>query len=289
MLPIHLDLGFTQIYFYEGIYFLISIILGVWWAKVRVEKYGGKTEKFEGLVVWSIVGALIGARLSHYVFWQSDVFFENPGVIFSPTGAGNSITGGLVGGMLGGYFYVKRNNMNYWEYFSLLSPGVLLGQAVGRVGCFLNGDAYGTATSSFLGVQFPRYATTVPDFETEYRLSSPAWESTAGLPGQTETLSAPVHPTQLYEMFGDVVLILIILWVFKKIWDTDKKSPLIFFIHTGGYSLLRFGLEYIRADKEGITMFGMSNLQIALLLYGLFTIGYATKYYLDKRSKTGSA
>lgn len=85
MLPIHLDLGFTQIYFYEGIYFLISIVLGIWWAKVRVEKYGGKVEKFEGLVVWSIVGALIGARLSHYVFWQSDVFFENPGVIFSPT------------------------------------------------------------------------------------------------------------------------------------------------------------------------------------------------------------
>ena len=286
MLPIHLDLGFTQIYFYEGIYFLISIVLGVWWAKVRVEKYGGKIEKFEGLIVWSIVGALLGARLSHYIFWQSDVFFDNPGVIFSPTGAGNSITGGLVGGMLGGYFYVKRNNMNYWEYFSLLSPGVLLGQAVGRVGCFLNGDAYGTATNSFLGVQFPRYATTIPDFETEYRLSSPAWESTQGVAGQTETLSAPVHPTQLYEMFGDVVLILIILWVFKKIWDSDKKSPLIFFIHTGGYALLRWGLEYIRADKEGITMFGMSNLQIVLLLYGLFTIGYATKYYLNKHSKS---
>ena len=47
MLPIHLDLGFTQIYFYEGIYFLISIVLGVWWCKLRVEKYGGKIEKFE--------------------------------------------------------------------------------------------------------------------------------------------------------------------------------------------------------------------------------------------------
>lgn len=288
MLPINLDLGFTQIYFYEGMYFLISIVLGIWWCKVRVEQHGGKVEKFEGLVVWSIVAALIGARLSHYVFWQSEVFFENPGIIFSPTGAGNSITGGLVGGMLGGYFYVKRNNMNYWEYFSLLSPGVLLGQAVGRIGCFLNGDAYGTATDSFLGVQFPRYATTVPSFETEYRLSSPAWESTKGLPGQTEALSAPVHPTQLYEMLGDFILILIVLWVFKKIWDTDKKSPLIFFIHTGGYSLLRFGLEFIRADKEGITMFGMSNLQMALLLYGLFTIGYATKYYLNKRAKTSN-
>ncbi len=285
MLPIHLDLGFTQIYFYEGIYFLISILLGVWWSHKRVKTYGGKIEKFEGLVVWSIVGALIGARVSHYVFWQSDVFFENPAILFSPTGAGNSITGGLVGGMLGGYFYVKRNNMNYWEYFSLLSPGVLLGQAVGRVGCFLNGDAYGTHTSSFLGVEFPRYATTVPAFETEYRLSSPAWQSSyeAGLVDQSSTMSAALHPTQLYEMFGDVVLILLVLWVFKKIWPNDKKSPLIFFIHTGGYALLRWALEFIRADKEGTTMFNMTNLQIVLLLYGLFTIGYATKYYLNKK------
>ncbi len=285
MFPIHLDLGFTQIYFYEGIYFLISIVLGIWWAKGRVEKYGGETQKFEGLIVWSIVGALIGARVSHYVFWQSDAFFENPGILFSPTGAGNSITGGLLGGMLGGYFYVKRNNMNYWKYFSLLSPGVLLGQAVGRIGCFLNGDAYGTATDSFLGVQFPRYALDVPAFETNYRLSSPAWQSTEGLPGQTETLSAPVHPTQLYEMFGDVILIFIVLWVFKKIWDSDKTSPLIFFIHTGGYALLRWGLEYIRADSEGVTMFGMSNLQIALLLYGIFTIGYATRYFMKRKAK----
>ena len=279
MIPIHLDLGFTQIYFYEGMYFLISILLGVWWAKVRVEKYGGKVDKFEGLVVWSIVGALIGARVSHYVFWQSDAFFENPAILFSPTGAGNSITGGLLGGMLGGFFYVKKNKMNYWEYFSLVSPGVLFGQAVGRIGCFLNGDAYGTPTDSIFGMQFPRYATTVPAFETNYEYSSSAWQSTQGLPGQTETLSAPIHPTQLYEMFGDFVLILFILWVFKKIWDSDKKSPLIFFIHTGGYALLRWGLEYIRADKEGLTAFGMSSLQIVLLLYGLFTIGYTIKYF----------
>lgn len=283
MLPIHLDLGFTQIYFYEGMYFLISILLGVWWAKVRVEKYGGKVEKFEGLVVWSIVGALIGARVSHYVFWQSDAFFENPAILFSPTGAGNSITGGLVGGMLGGYFYVKKNKMNYWEYFSLVSPGVLMGQAVGRIGCFLNGDAYGTPTDSIFGVQFPRFATTVPSFETNYEYSSSAWQSTQGLPGHTEALSAPIHPTQLYEMFGDFVLILFILWVFKKIWDSDKTSPLIFFIHTGGYALLRWGLEYIRADNEGIAVFGMTSLQFVLLLYGLFTIGYTVKYFRNNK------
>ncbi len=287
MLPINLDLGFNEIYFYEGIYFLISIVLGTIWAYKRVKAYGGKLDKFEGLIIWSIVGSLIGARLSHYIFWQSDTFFSDPTVIFSLTGAGNSITGGLVGGMLGGLLYVRRNNLNYWEYFSLLSPGILLGQAVGRLGCFLNGDAYGTATSSFLGMQFPRYATTIPSFETEYRVSSPAWQYSyeQGLVDQSSTMSAPLHPTQLYEMFGDLIILGVVLWVFNKIFEKDRKSPLIFFIHTGGYALLRFGLEFIRADKEGVTMFNMSNLQIVLLLYGLFSIGYTIRYFSSKKKK----
>ncbi len=287
MLPIHLDLGFNQIYFYEGIYFLISIVLGTLWAYKRVQKYGGRMDKFEGLIVWSIVGALIGARLSHYLFWQSDAFLQNPAIILSLTGAGNSITGGLMGGMLGGLLFVRRNKMNYWEYFSLLSPGILLGQAVGRIGCFLNGDAYGTATSSFLGMQFPRYGTTIPAFETEYRLSSPAWQYSyeQGLVEQNSNLSAYLHPTQLYEMFGDLLILAAILWIFNKFFEKDHTSPLIFFIHTGGYALLRFALEFIRADKEGVSMFNMTNLQIVLLLYGVFTIVYAIRYFILKNKK----
>lgn len=158
MLPIHLDLGFNQIYFYEGIYFLISIVLAVWWGQKRIKKFGGHAKKYEGLVLWAIVWALIGARVSHYMFWESDAFWADPTIILSLTGAGNSITGGLVGGMFGGWLYMRRNKLNYWEYFSILSPAVLLGQGLGRIGCFLNGDAFGKATTSFLGVKFPRSA-----------------------------------------------------------------------------------------------------------------------------------
>lgn len=168
MFPIHLDLGFNTIYFYEGLYFLISIVIGVYIGYKRFQKYGGKTELFEGLIFWSIIGSLIGARLSHYLFWNLDLLLENPGVLFSLSGAGNSITGGLVGGMVGGLLFTRKHKINYFEYFSLLSPGILFAQAVGRVGCFLNGDAHGTATDSFLGMHFPRYGTLVPSFETEY-------------------------------------------------------------------------------------------------------------------------
>jgi phosphatidylglycerol:prolipoprotein diacylglycerol transferase len=285
MLPIHLDLGFNTIYFYEGLYFLISIAIGIYIGFVRVKKYGGKIELYDGLVTWAIVGALIGARLSHFLFWNLDLFLSNPAILFSLSGAGNSITGGLVGGMVGGLLYVRRKKLNYFEYFSLISPGLLIGQAVGRIGCFLNGDAHGTATSSVFGMEFPRYGTMIPGFEKEYGISSSAWQWSYqnGLVDQASTVSAALHPTQLYEMFGDFVLLGIVLWVFNKIWENDKKSPLIFFIHTGGYALLRFSLEFIRGDRELVNIANMSNLQVVLLAYGLFTIGYAINYYRKQK------
>lgn len=288
MLPIHLDLGFNKIYFYEGIYFLISIAIGVFFCYKMVKKHGGKIELFDGLVTWSIIGALIGARLSHYLFWNLDILLDNPAVLFSISGAGNSITGGLVGGMVGGLLFTRRKGMNYFEYFSLISPGLLFGQAVGRIGCFLNGDAHGTATSSIFGVQFPRYGTTVPAFESDYGISSSAWQWSYqnGLVDQASTLSAALHPTQLYEFAGDLVLMGIVLWVFNKIWHTDKKSPLIFFIHTGGYALLRFALEFIRGDREFVAFANMTNLQLVLLAYGIFSIVYALRFY-SKRKANG--
>ncbi len=271
MFPIHLDLGFNQIYFYEGLYFLISIGLGVYVCYRWVKAYGGRLDLYEGLVTWAIIGALIGARLSHFLFWNLDLFLSNPAVLFSITGAGNSITGGLIGGMLGGYFYTKRKRLNYFEYFSLLSPGILIGQAVGRLGCFLNGDAYGTATDSVFGMSFPRYGTWIPSFEQELQLSSSAWRWSfeQGLVDANSTMSAALHPTQLYEMIGDFALLAIVIIVFKNVWPTQKNSPIIFYIHTGGYALLRFFMEFMRGDREFVAFANMTNLQLSLLAYVL--------------------
>lgn len=271
MFPIHLDLGFNQIYFYEGLYFLISIGLGVYVCYRWVKAYGGRLDLYEGLVTWAIIGALIGARLSHFLFWNLDLFLSNPAVLFSITGAGNSITGGLIGGMLGGYFYTKRKRLNYFEYFSLLSPGILIGQAVGRLGCFLNGDAYGTATDSVFGMSFPRYGTWIPSFEQELQLSSSAWRWSfeQGLVDANSTMSAALHPTQLYEMIGDFALLAIVIIVFKNVWPTQKNSPIIFYIHTGGYALLRFFMEFMRGDREFVAFANMTNLQLSLLVYVL--------------------
>ena len=108
MFPIHLDIDFNQIYFYEGLYFLISIGLGLCLLQVGTCQWR-KNRVVEGLVTWSILGALLGARLSHFLFWNLDLFLSNPAILFSLSGAGNSITGGFLG-VLGGYFFTRGKN-----------------------------------------------------------------------------------------------------------------------------------------------------------------------------------
>ena len=86
-------------------------------------------------------------------------------------------------------------------------------------------------------------------------------------------------------MFGDLVLMFLALWVLRTIWQNDRKSPLIFFIHTGGYAFLRFMLEFIRGDREFVAFANMTNLQLVLLAYSIFTVVYAFRYYSKKNKK----
>ena len=81
MLPIHIDTSFTTIYFYEGLYFLISIVIGVYIIYRHMKKYGGKIELFDGLVTWSIIGALLGARLLISYFELGFIFRSNPFIL----------------------------------------------------------------------------------------------------------------------------------------------------------------------------------------------------------------
>ena len=97
-------------------------------------------------------------------------------------------------------------------------------------------------------------------------------------------MSAPLHPTQLYEMIGDFAILGVVIYLFNKYWKTNKNSPIIFYVHTGGYALLRFALEFIRGDREFVAFANMTNLQLSLLAYviiaGILLIKYLKKEQL---------
>jgi phosphatidylglycerol:prolipoprotein diacylglycerol transferase len=271
MFPIHINLGFNTFYFYEGLYFAIALLVGIAVATFSLKREGIFNEEVEPLLFTSFIAALIGARISHFLFWNFDLFFSDPLQIFMFWRGGMSITGGLIGGFLGGYIYTKRKAMDFWKYFAFISPGLLVAQSVGRIGCFLNGDAYGTYTTLPWGLRFPRFGRFVFG-QIDQTYSSPAWyfSNTQGYPGHDDLYSATLHPTQLYEALGNLVILVLVLVLIHQIKKMKKPNySAIFFLHSGGYALLRFLMEFMRGDREGVVFLNMSGMQLVLLAYAV--------------------
>lgn len=160
-------------------------------------------------------------------------YTQHPSQIFSP--AGLSIYGAIIGGMIGIWIYSRVSKFPYSHVFDLIVPGVILAQAIGRVGCTLNGCCYGASTSLPWGVIY-----TNPE-SIAYR---------ANLPGMG------LHPTQVYE----IIFNLIIFGVLMKLrgLKPDGSLALIYLI---SYSAWRLGIGFLR---EGTPF--VANLQQAQVL-----------------------
>lgn len=288
MFPIHLNVGFRVLYFYEGFYFLIAMIVGfVVGRKMAVKKAGITKEQFESLIVGSLISAIIGIRLSHFIFWDLEGFLKNPLKFFYFWDGGASVVGGLILGILFGWFYCIKNKLSFWNIFAAISPALLLGQAVGRIGCFLNGDAHGTASNLPWAVKYARYATELPFFKVDItRSSAPWWWSfNNNLVDASSKTSSLLHPTQLYEALGDLFLMAVILFLFKIFSKKKIHMAPILFIHTGGYALMRALLQFIRADRSEIIFYGMSYLQIILLCWAFLSMVMIFVFLIIKKEK----
>lgn len=273
MFPIHIKFAFIQYHYYEGFYFLISIVIGYALARKRFIAAGLTDHpSLENHIFVALIFALLGAKLSDDLFWNFHAFIKNPlGLFLSP--AGSSIVGGLYGGMFGGWVYSKIKGINYWPYFAAASPAILFAQAIGRIGCFLNGDAFGKPTDLFWGMTFPRFGYAIPSFQLDTMASSYAWmwSFENGLVDSESIRSARLHPTSLYEFFLDIALMSVVVILNKKTNFENKIN--IFWIHLGGYSLIRFFLEFLRADRVQIIFPGLSVLQYVMFGLSIFSMG----------------
>lgn len=268
MFPITLDLGFRVFPFYEGLYFLIAIATGALWARHRIAGARLNVDLFDRAVVWILVGALVGARLFHFAFWDWDRLASDPLVFLRFWEGGLTIVGGLVGGIGAGAWLFVREKADFWTHFAVVSPALLLGQAVGRVGCFLNGDAWGTPTSLPWGVSLPKYAMGLPSGQPQTDLPSMAWDwaHRHGFASAESLQTPPLHPTQLYEGLADLVLLALVLLVYRGVRKGTQPAARIFWLHVGGYALIRFLVEFVHGDHEFTDLWGMTSLQVVLAL-----------------------
>lgn len=225
--PIFLHLGPISIYWY-GVCITAGVTLGLIYIYQKAQR-NEFAKYILDLMVWGIVGGIIGARLLYVILKWSDFlsFFE----MINLSGGGLSIHGAILGGIVSLIFTARKYKLSIFKTLDLFVPAVLIGQFVGRLGNFFNQEAFGPPTN------LPWKMFVVP----------------ANRPINFPDVSF-FHPTFLYEMIGLAVILLLIVYLNKKL----RQPGTIFLVYLVAYALLRFVIEFVRVDSDYL-----SNLTIA--------------------------
>src|SRR5262249_25375649 len=112
-------------------------------------------EHITGMVPYLFIGAIVTARIWHVFFFQWDYYSGHLEDIVQIWNGGIAIQGALLGGFVGMLLYTRKHRLPFLKLADILAPAIVLGQSVGRVACFLNGDAYGSPTGLGFGLVYP--------------------------------------------------------------------------------------------------------------------------------------
>lgn len=221
MHPILFKLGFLEIRYY-GLMYAVALLVGIQmiFKELKRRKVKYVEDDILNVVMFSFLGGLFFARL-YYVLFNLSYYLQNPGEIIAVWHGGLAIHGGIIGGVLCGYFVTKKYKINTWQFADVVAPYLLLGQVFGRFGNFMNGDAHGLPTKMPWGIVFPS-------------------DTPAGMqfPGQ------PLHPTMLYEL----VLNLIFFFILHRLRLGKYRDGYIFCWYLIFYAISRFIVSFFRAD-----------------------------------------
>ena len=205
---------------------------------------------------WMIITGLLGAKLL-MIISNADFYFQNPGQIFSwgTLQAGGAFYGGFFAALFFAVYYIRVNRMPMGKTLDVFAPALALGHAVGRLGCFAAGCDYGKPTQSILGVAY----------------SNPISHDLTGVP-----LGIRVHPTQLYEAAGNVLIFLGLLLVLR--WKVREGSVFLWYLLS--YGALRFTVEIFRGDPGRGSYFGglfslPQLMSIAVAVTAIILMGYS--------------
>ncbi|MFC7371036.1 prolipoprotein diacylglyceryl transferase [Fictibacillus iocasae] len=258
-----LELGPITIYWY-GVIIGLGALLGLWLAVRESERRGLAKDTFVDVVMIAIPVAIICARL-YYVAFKWDFYSANPEKIIAIWEGGIAIHGALIGSFLTGYFFSRAKKISFWKLVDIAAPSILLGQAIGRWGNFMNQEAHGSeVTRSFLESLY------LPDF----------------IINQMYIDGTYYHPTFLYESLWNLLGVFVLIALRK----VNLRRGELFLTYLIWYSAGRFFIEGLRTDSLMLTESlriaqVMSLVWIAAAVIALIyrrVAGYSTFRYLDR-------
>lgn len=232
--PVAFSLGPITVRWY-GIMYLIAFTMAFFLAKFRVKIYKLKwtNEEISDLVFYVALGAILGGRVGYMLFYNFAIVLKDPLEIFKVWHGGMSFHGGVIGVGIAVYLFAKKYHKRFLNVTDFTAPLVPLGLGAGRLGNFINGELWGRETELPWGMMFP-----MAD-------------------------SVPRHPSQLYELILEGIVLFIIVW-----WYANKKRGLgaITAVFLIGYSVCRFIVEFFREPDVGIGFIAYNWLTMGQLL-----------------------
>lgn len=240
MHPILFTIGNIEIHVW-GILVSLGVVAGLWLAIRLAEGSEFTAEMLQEYVIYGVVAGFLGARAWEVVFSWGEY---DPLQVLMFWQGGLSIQGAVVANIILASWYFGRKKLSFKRFADIAAPGLILGQAIGRIGCFFNGDAYGRPTESWYGIV--------------YQPGTPAYNAWG---------TTPLVPAELIEACLDVIILAVLLRVFRK-KQFDGQVAIAYFIL---YSLARFGLEFLRTDS--LMLGGFKAAQLTALVTVLIAAG----------------
>ncbi|EOB3406305.1 prolipoprotein diacylglyceryl transferase [Enterococcus hirae] len=232
------------IYWYALI-IVSGIIIAMWLSSREAVRVGLKSEDVTDFMLWGLPLSIIGARL-YYILFDLPQYIADPIQIFNIRSGGLAIYGGLIAGAITLYFFTKYHFISMWTFLDIAAPSVLLAQAIGRWGNFMNHEAYGPVTTRIFleNLHIPRFIIDNMYIEGFYR-----------------------QPTFLYESVWSLIGFILLLFLRNKKHLLKKGEVLL--VYVMWYSFGRFFIEGLRTDS----LYFLGVIRISKLLSVFLFVG----------------
>ncbi|HYJ46270.1 MAG TPA: prolipoprotein diacylglyceryl transferase [Pyrinomonadaceae bacterium] len=232
-----------------GVLLALAFLSALLIAAKLAARDGLPRERVYDLGLWMLLAAIVGSKV--LMLFTEPEYRENPLRLVSLDflRSGGVFYGGLILAILAGYFLIRRYRLPWWKTADAFAPGIALGNAIGRQGCFAAGCCWGKPTTLPWGVEF-----------TE------AGNRVTGVP-----LGVHLHPTQLYESFGALLIFFFLLWLHRR----KRFSGQVILCYAVLYAVMRFTIEIFRDDPRGdilglTTLTGLSTSQMLSIIIGVW-------------------
>lgn len=248
--PVAIALGPVKVHWY-GLMYLAAFAAAWWLGRLRARRPGAPLtpEQVEDLILWGAIGVVVGGRLGYALFYGFDHLVADPLWLFRIWEGGMSFHGGLLGVIVGMWWFARSQGQALGDMLDFVAPIVPLGLGFGRIGNFIGQELWGRPTDLPWGMVFPR-----------------------------DPLGLARHPSQLYQAALEGLLLFVLLW-----WFSSRPRPR--FAVSGLflllYGLFRFAVEFAREpDAEiGFVAFGWLTrgqlLCLPMIVFGLLLLAWA--------------